>query len=633
MAKRILIVVAALFIASCSYETGFDVTCDDEGEVVDGRRCEGGFWVNDDTRAMDMGDDTSNVNNVNNVNNSNNASNNMSDMGDDMEQDMCAPESDAEFCARLVLNCGEVTAEDNCGDMRTVPSCGMCTMPATCGGGGTDNVCACGDQTDVEFCADNAATCGGVTNTDKCGLERTVNCGMCDTMPQTCGGAGTANTCGCGDDAAVCAEYGYECGEVNIDGLCARGGNASCGACDPNGTCSNNQCDCDAGWTGNGLTCTDIDECATNVDNCHPDAVCTNNDGGFSCACRAGYTGDGVVDCSPNTIVTSIEHVTITLTGTSGSANLTTTVSNAIPFATKSLSNVDDEPRDFTVELSLNGAGDQVIATRDQSSGTITIEVTVVAFDPTRVRVQTGSFSMGNPNSSDTVNIPMALGSRDSAFSVFSFSATSSSDSHSVSSIRADILSTNQIIFERQSSSGSINGTWYIAEALNNEFSVQHVLMTGFGGFSDTEMIQSVDLTKTVVLYSYEGATNNVQSSYVKCDLDNTTTVECDRSSDFSSSGDITVQVVEFGGTERVQAGTLSTNNSSTTDTLGRSVTPADSLLLSGAQGTFGACRASSNSVNPGYGRLTFDNNGAGVRLDRGSDFGGIRCSYQVLEP
>jgi hypothetical protein len=54
---------------------------------------------------------------------------------------VCAPESDASFCARLSKNCGAVTAPDNCGVTRTVGNCGLCTSPQTCGGAGTTNVC------------------------------------------------------------------------------------------------------------------------------------------------------------------------------------------------------------------------------------------------------------------------------------------------------------------------------------------------------------------------------------------------------------------------------------------------------------------------------------------------------------
>jgi hypothetical protein len=57
---------------------------------------------------------------------------------------------------------------------------------------------------------------------------------------------------------------------------------------------------CAAGLTGDGVTCTEIDECAIGTHNCSPNATCANLPGAafFACTCRAGFTGSGVV-CAP----------------------------------------------------------------------------------------------------------------------------------------------------------------------------------------------------------------------------------------------------------------------------------------------------------------------------------------------
>eukprot|EP00118_Oscarella_pearsei_P019823 m.212910 g.212910 ORF g.212910 m.212910 type:complete len:524 (+) comp39780_c0_seq4:3132-4703(+) len=37
----------------------------------------------------------------------------------------------------------------------------------------------------------------------------------------------------------------------------------------------------------------DLDECDAGIDTCHENAICSNNDGSFSCLCQPGYIGDG----------------------------------------------------------------------------------------------------------------------------------------------------------------------------------------------------------------------------------------------------------------------------------------------------------------------------------------------------
>ena len=46
--------------------------------------------------------------------------------------------------------------------------------------------------------------------------------------------------------------------------------------------------ECPAGYTGDGRTCSDIDECLQ--DSC--DHICINSPGSYTCTCRSGYMLD-----------------------------------------------------------------------------------------------------------------------------------------------------------------------------------------------------------------------------------------------------------------------------------------------------------------------------------------------------
>ena len=98
-----------------------------------------------------------------------------------------------------------------------------------------------------------------------------------------------------GDGTA--AGTGCSAGEM---GACAGGADD----CVVEATCietaSGRACACDAGYTGDGTVsgtgCTDIDECATGVDDCvDVTGLCTDSDGSFACGCIAGYAGDGTL--------------------------------------------------------------------------------------------------------------------------------------------------------------------------------------------------------------------------------------------------------------------------------------------------------------------------------------------------
>ncbi|XP_065844501.1 uncharacterized protein [Oscarella lobularis] len=54
------------------------------------------------------------------------------------------------------------------------------------------------------------------------------------------------------------------------------------------------ECLCESGWTGNGSVCVDVNECHLS-DTCHTHATCINKDGSYDCECALGWTGNGSV--------------------------------------------------------------------------------------------------------------------------------------------------------------------------------------------------------------------------------------------------------------------------------------------------------------------------------------------------
>ena len=132
-------------------------------------------------------------------------------------------------------------------------------------------------------------------------------------------GAGGGGKSSCG--TVVCAREAEcipttepprcECDDGYLD---VQGDGSSCldidecatdnGGCDPLTECSNTPgsftCgDCPLGYqAGSDGGCVDIDECASDNGGCDPSVACTNTDGAFTCGdCPAGYSGGGVTGC------------------------------------------------------------------------------------------------------------------------------------------------------------------------------------------------------------------------------------------------------------------------------------------------------------------------------------------------
>ncbi|XP_016134102.1 mucin-like protein [Sinocyclocheilus grahami] len=158
-----------------------------------------------------------------------------------------------------------------CEDINECAIEGMCHLHANCYNYPGDFLCICHQG----FTGDGS-TC---TDVDECVLSN--------------------NTC---PDISVCINSpgAYVCsclnGTVAYNNTFVLPSHECDPACHPHGLChpspSEYQCVCDVGFKGDGLTCSDIDECEENV--CpKKETQCVNNPGSFDCICKVGYTLKG----------------------------------------------------------------------------------------------------------------------------------------------------------------------------------------------------------------------------------------------------------------------------------------------------------------------------------------------------
>uniref|UniRef100_K1PWB0 Fibropellin-1 n=1 Tax=Magallana gigas TaxID=29159 RepID=K1PWB0_MAGGI len=158
---------------------------------------------------------------------------------------------------------------------------------------------------------ENTHICDKVSGNCSCRVGwKGMNSCSSTTFGQNCGGQCACNfnntrscdkrvgTCYCTDgwQGVNCTEDVLEC-------------NVTLNICGNNSVCQEKtgsyKCVCKPGYTKSSKGyCENINECKTGQHNCSIDAKCTDVDGGFNCSCRLGFRGDGlnctdIDDCNP----------------------------------------------------------------------------------------------------------------------------------------------------------------------------------------------------------------------------------------------------------------------------------------------------------------------------------------------
>ncbi len=200
-----------------------------------------------------------------------------------------------DVCAAGVCTAGKPLACDDKNPCTTGDKCtaGACVagVPVVCNDNNpcTDDKCdaitgICGVTNNTQPCSDgNGCTVGDVCALGVCKAGTGQSCSLDGICTNVAGNFTCACKAGYSGDGKTCTDVN-ECLTNN-------------GGCSANGSCTNtpgsNTCACKPGYTGDGKTCTDVNECLVNNGGCALNATCTNTPGSNTCACNAGYAGDG----------------------------------------------------------------------------------------------------------------------------------------------------------------------------------------------------------------------------------------------------------------------------------------------------------------------------------------------------
>ncbi len=180
-------------------------------------------------------------------------------------------------------------------------------------------------------------------------------------------------------------------------------------------------------------------------------------------------------------IVKSVEHIELTMTGTTTSGSLTKgqVDANCVPFLTYRCENSHAARFNQLFVRADIYSGDLHLY-RESSTGTIYTSVFVVEFDPTEVKVQSGTVA----TTIGTVTDSITSVDQTRAFLHFNNSCSGGTEPRYYLT-RGRFTADDTIEFYRAAAGGTtLTMNWYVVEALNDQFTVDQSTFSRYGSYS-----------------------------------------------------------------------------------------------------------------------------------------------------
>jgi len=199
-------------------------------------------------------------------------------------------------------------------------------------------------------------------------------------------------------------------------------------------------------------------------------------------------------------IVKSVEFFDLIVGGTtnSGTFSKNQDTDNCVPFFSGSGGSNVIYGHMTDIYFSSAAGNDYVNVERITPDATKYCHVYVVEFDPNEVKVQQGTFSMSG--TSQTVTISGV--DLDHTAMVFYHKGVAS-NRIDYNMVKGKFNSSSQLEFARANTNGTINGHYYVFEALNDQFSVQHINWGGTGTSMDAVLDPEIGMSRSLLLSSY----------------------------------------------------------------------------------------------------------------------------------